>query len=274
MNKVSRLPIGIFDSGVGGLTVLKAVRERLGAESLIYLGDTARVPYGTKSKETVTHYAHQIAAHLLQEKIKLLVVACNTATALALSSLQTSFPDLPCLGVVEPGAQAAAKTSRTGQIVVLSTEGTKRSGAYHAAIKKHRPEAEVHSLGCNLLVGMVEEGWCEGPEAEAVVNRYIRQLQGIPFDTLVLGCTHFPLLAPTIHKGLPPDVTIVDSATTTALAVCDFLKSKNLLNTTAPQGRNQFFVTDAPDRFQRLAAGFLPDTDVGTVELVNLIPTP
>jgi glutamate racemase len=254
--------IGIFDSGLGGLTVYEALRKTLPHEDFIYLGDTARLPYGSKSRETVVRYAKQNAQRLIREDIKLLVVACNTASAQALPDLQKQLPHLPCLGVIEPGAKAAAKASATGQIVVLATEGTVRSGAYPTAIQRIKPTAQVHALACNLLVGLVEEGWCEGPEAEAVVQRYLRHLQNVQkvtFDTLVLGCTHFPLLANTIRKGLPPGVAIVDSASSVALDVRDYLKEKELTNAPERQGNNRFFVTDAPKRFQRLASRFLPD---------------
>ena len=269
-DNISSHPIGIFDSGVGGLTVYRALRKILPHEDFIYLGDTARLPYGTKSQATVTRYAHQIALRLLQENIKLLVVACNTATALALPSLQALLPDLPCLGVVEPGALAAAQASKTGQIVVLATEGAVRSCAYDDAIHRYRPEANVRGVACNLLVGLAEEGWCEGAEVEAVLVRYFRPLEGLSFDTMVLGCTHFPLLAPAIRRLIPADVALVDSAATTALAVRDFLEAKGLANSGADLGRDLFLVTDAPERFQRLAVRFLPETDVLGVETVNL----
>lgn len=265
-----RRPIGVFDSGVGGLTVYRDLREVMPREDFIYLGDTARVPYGTKSQEKVTEYSLQIASRLIEENIKMLVVACNTATALALSKLREVLPDLPCFGVIDPGADAAVRTSSTGNIVVLATEATVRSGAYKDSILKRRSDARVESLACNLLVVMAEEGWCDGAEADAVVARYLRQLDAVSFDTLVLGCTHFPLLARVIRSQLHSRISIVDSAATTALAVHDFLLANELSTDSKTAGRDKFLVTDAPDRFRRLAARFLPDTDVSEVEVVEL----
>jgi glutamate racemase len=222
-------PIGVFDSGVGGLTVLKALRDALPRENFIYLGDTARLPYGTKGAGTVTQYALQAAQLLMGYDVKILVVACNTATALALPSLQNLLPQLPCLGVIEPSARKAAELSATGRIAVLSTEGTARSGAYAAAIGRYRADAEVRQLGCNLLVALAEEGWCDGVEAESVIARYLHEL-GDDFDTLVLGCTHFPALAPTLRKLIRPEVPIVDSATATAEVVRCYLMEHALFN--------------------------------------------
>jgi glutamate racemase len=249
-------PIGVFDSGVGGLTVYKALTDLLPFERFIYLGDTARLPYGTKSPETVTDYASQAAEALLAENIKLLVVACNTASAQALPFLHKALAPLPILGVIEPGAEEAARVSSTGHIAVMATEGTVRSGAYAEAIKHHRPDVDVKMLACNLMVGMAEEGWCDGPEAEAIIGRYLREL-GNGFDTLVLGCTHFPLLAPTIRKLIGPSVHIVDSASTTARAVQGLLRAQGLLNSLPAQGKNRFLVTDSPTRFHALAQRFI-----------------
>ncbi len=263
--------IGVFDSGVGGLTVYRALRAALPQEDFVYLGDTARLPYGTKSGETIKHYAAQAAARLREEDVKLLLVACNTASAQALPDLRERHPDIPCLGVVEPGARAAAGSSATGRIVVLATEGTVRSGAYRDAIHRLRPDAQVRGLACNLLVALAEEGWCEGLEAEAIVSRYVRQLGDDPFDTLVLGCTHFPLLAATLRRLLPSSVAVIDSAQTTARAVTAYLAEHDLEQSEKGRsGRNLFLVTDAPERFLLLAQRFLPEIDVNGVELVAL----
>jgi glutamate racemase len=262
-------PIGVFDSGVGGLTVYKALREALPHEDFVYLGDTARLPYGAKSPETVAAYAQQAARLLMESGIKMLVVACNTASALAMPSLQTLLPALPCLGVIEPGAAETARASRTGRITVMATESTVRSGAYAAAIHRHRPDADVRMLACNLLVSLAEEGWSEGPEAEMVVKRYLRELDS-GFDTLVLGCTHFPLLAPVIRSLIGPDVAIVDSATTTASTVRQFLEARSLATSKQGNGRDRFMVTDSPERFARLAHHFLRQDIAGGVELAHM----
>jgi glutamate racemase len=224
-------PIGVFDSGVGGLTVLRALRAAMPDENFIYLGDTARLPYGTKSAETVVRYSLQCAAALIQRRIRCLVVACNTASASALDALRAHHPTLPVIGVIEPGAQAAVAASASQHIAVIATEGTVAGGAYQTAIHRLNPAARVTSRACSLFVSMAEEGWTEGPIAEAVARRYLNPIFGEPIfgdpifqsceapDTLVLGCTHFPTLVESIRAVLPPQVTIVDSAATTAAAV-------------------------------------------------------
>lgn len=230
-------------------------------EDFVYLADTARLPYGTKSPEAVTSYALQAARLLIEEGVKLIVVACNTASASALLSLKAQLPNLPCFGVIEPGAQAAAGLSPHGRIAVLATEGTVRSGAYETAIIRQKPFAHVRMLACNLLVSLVEEGWCEGPEAETVLKRYLQKLgaPGMDYDTLVLGCTHFPLLAPMIRKLIGPKIPIVDSAVTTAESVRAYLEAAKFRKPGSTPGQSRFFVTDAPERFSHLAARFVPD---------------
>ena len=199
-------PIGVFDSGIGGLTVYRALREALPHEDFIYLGDTARLPYGTKSKETVEHYTVGAARLLQKMGIKFLVVACNTASAHALGAVQREAPELPYYGVIAAGAEAAVKATRSGRIAVLATEGTVNSGAYADLICRLKPDVRVQMLACQMLVALAEEGWCEGVEAEAIVSRYLSNLEP-GYDTLVLGCTHFPLLAPVICKFCPPEVS-------------------------------------------------------------------
>jgi len=224
----TELPIGIFDSGVGGLTVLKALRERLPGEDLLYLGDTARLPYGTKGPDTVTRYAVQAAGHLVERGIKLLVVACNTASAVAMPALAAEFAPLPVVGVVEAGAEAAAAASQTGHIAVLATESTVRGGAYERAILARRPDARVYSQACSLFVALAEEGWVQGALVESVVREYLQPMlaekrrEGL--DCLVLGCTHFPLLKQAIAEVAGPDVKIVDSAETAAASVARMLE--------------------------------------------------
>jgi len=256
---ISSNPIGVFDSGFGGLTVYKALRDALPQEDFVYLGDMARLPYGTKSAATVAQYALQAAGYLTTENIKLLVVACNTASALGLPVLRKHLPLLPCFGVIEPGAEAAAAISSGGRIAVLSTEATARAGSYVTAIQRYRPKADVQGLGCSLLVSLVEEGWWDGVEAEAITRRYLRELgtPGTDYDTLMLGCTHFPPLTPLIRRLIGPDVPIVDSAVTTAVAVRRHLETTRQGNTQVGAGKSRFIVTDSPERFSQLAARFV-----------------
>ena len=217
-------PIGVFDSGVGGLTVLRALVRNLPAEDFVYLGDTARLPYGTKSPESIRRYALQAASLLRDRGVKCLVVACNTATAVALDALAQEFAPVPVLGVLEPGAAAACRATREGRIAVIATESTVRGGAYQAAIARRLPQAVVTARACPLFVALAEEGWTEGPVVDAVAHRYLDDLFGPAAgaaapDTLVLGCTHFPVLAPALRAMLGPRVAIVDSAETTAAAL-------------------------------------------------------
>jgi len=252
--------IGIFDSGVGGLAIYKALATGLPHENFIYLGDTARLPYGTKSPERVTEYTLQAAEALLREDIKLLVIACNTASAQALIALQETYPALPCIGMIEPSAREAARISHSGRIGVMATEGTVRSGAYVAVIKRLRPDAEIKMQACGLLVSMAEEGHCEGSEVETVIGNYLREL-GYDFDTLVLGCTHFLLMAPAVRKLVGSSVHVVDSAVVTARAVNEILIGEKLLNQSTTPGKRRFLVTNAPERFRKLACYFM-GTDI------------
>jgi len=244
--------IGIFDSGVGGLTVQRAVLDALPGADTLYLGDTARVPYGTKSAETVTQYSLRNARFLLGQGIDLLVVACNTASAVALPALRAAL-SVPVLGVVEPGARAAAAASRGGAIGVIGTPGTVASGAYQAAIRAVRPEARVVARACPLFVPLAEEGWTDPADeiVAGVVRRYLSPLAGEGIDTLVLGCTHYPLLKAAIAAALP-GVTLVDSAETVAAEV-----RARLGTSTGRAAVHRFFVTDAPERFLAVAGRFL-----------------
>ncbi len=277
----ARLPIGLFDSGVGGLTVLKALRQRMPCEDMLYLGDTARLPYGTKSSETIARYALQATSKLVERHIKLLVVACNTATSVALDTLREAYPGIPVIGVVEPGAQASCRASLQGRIAVIATESTIRGRAYHKAIHRLRPQAHIVGQACPLFVPLAEEGWVDGPIAESIAARYLdpifKPASGSDRvetpDCLVLGCTHFPLLARAIRNVIGPDVVIVDSAATTAFAVHQELDARGLIH---PQhgddcGTTRFLTTDDVPRFARTGGLFLgtpiaPDE----VELVDL----
>jgi len=255
-------PIGIFDSGVGGLTVFREIARALPHESLIYLGDSARVPYGTKSPETVTRYALQAAAHLLDRGIGMLVVAGNTATAAALPSLQAALP-VPVIGVVEPGARAAVERTR-GRVGVIATEGTVKSHAYTKAIHAIDPRIEVIESPAPLFVPLAEEGWANTHVAREVAEIYLEPLIDAGIDTLVLGCTHYPILRGTIEQVVGGAVAIVDSAETTAHTVA-------AARPPVPDGEPEytFLVTDAEERFRRVASEFL-GREVERLELVDL----
>ncbi len=248
--------IGVFDSGIGGLTVLKALAELMPNEDFIYLGDTARLPYGTKSAEVIRRYSRENTEFLLAKGIKVLVVACNTSSAVALDDIarQTS---VPVIGVIEPGARAAVKLSRSGKIGVIGTEATIGSGAYTATIRRMRPRAEIYTRACPLLVPLVEEGYLDNQIAEQVVAHYLGSLKSSGIDTLLLGCTHYPLLRDIIQRVLGDRVRIVDSATTTAAAVRDLLAAQRLGRKAGRGGTSSFFVTEAPDRFVRVGRRFL-----------------
>ncbi|MBI2434130.1 MAG: glutamate racemase [Candidatus Hydrogenedentes bacterium] len=259
--------IGIFDSGVGGLTVFQAVAARLPDEPIVYLGDTARVPYGTKSPETVVRYAQSCAGILLARGVKLLVVACNTASAFALDALRASV-EVPVIGVVEPGARAALGRTRNRRIGVIGTSGTVSSGAYLRAIRALSPDSEVFAQACPLFVPLAEEGWTEGEVPRAVAREYLRPLLNNAIDTLILGCTHYPLLARTIGAVSGPGVTLVDSAAETAQAVAATLEDLGLRAQSTGPARREFLVTDAPEVFTRVAKRFL-DAELHNVEWVD-----
>ena len=270
MNSQTRRPIGIFDSGVGGLTVLKAIRSRLPGENLVYLGDTARLPYGTKSPASIARYAEQATAHLLGADIKLLVVACNTASAVALESLRAALTPLPVIGVVEPGSEAAVAARPGGAHLVLATETTVRLGAYRAALSRLDPEADVRELPCELLVALAEEGWTSGAEAEAVVRRYLAAAEQSAYrpDTIILGCTHFPLLRDVIVKCAPAGTSVVDSARTTAEVVAAELGAGGAIS---GSGALKLYATDGATRFARVGGRFLGESLRATdIELVDL----
>lgn len=268
-------PIGVFDSGVGGLTVLKALVAQLPRERFVYLGDTARLPYGTKSPETVVRYALQAAEALADYGVKCLVIACNTASAMGLAAVSERIRDVPVIGVIEPGAEAACLASRSGHIAVLATEGTVRGGAYQDAIVRRRSDARVSAVPAQLFVALAEEGLCSGPIAESVARHYLEPLfnaraRGSRPDTLVLGCTHFPMVAEAIRAVAGPDVGIVDSAETTARYVRQTLESKDFA-ARAGEGSLRLLATDAADRFARIGSRFLErPIRPHEVELVDL----
>lgn len=248
--------IGIFDSGVGGLTVLRELTKALPQEDTIYFGDTARVPYGTKSPDTVIRYSQEIAAFLIKRDIKLLVVACNTASAVALPTLRKSLP-IPVVGVIEPGAKRAVEVTRSGVIGVIGTNGTIRSSAYSRAIKRLSPETSVLARPCPLFVPLAEEGWTDNEVATMTAHLYLDELREARVDTLVLGCTHYPLLKKTIADVMGPDVMLVDSAAETARTVTAILTEKQLLRPPAELGNHHYYVTDIPAGFIRVGNRFL-----------------
>lgn len=247
-------PIGVFDSGIGGLTVLKSLVDELPSEQFIYLGDTARLPYGTKSAEVIVRYSRENAEFLLARGIKMLVVACNTSSAVALDRI-ASETIVPVVGVIDPGARAAAKATHSGKIGVIGTEATIASGAYTRAIQKYRPKAEIYTRACPLLVPMVEEGFLDNEIAEKTVAHYLESLKESGIDTLLLGCTHYPLLRDLFRKVMGPHVRIVDSASATAFAVSEQLAALGLARGRR-RGAQSFFVTERPDRFVRVGRRF------------------
>ncbi len=275
---LARRPIGVFDSGVGGLTVLRALRAALPEEPFLYLGDTARLPYGTKSEHTVVRYALQAADELVGRDIKCLVIACNTASAAALPALQERYAELPVIGVIEPGARAACAGSSSGRIVVLGTESTVQGGAYTRSILRIRPDAQVSAIACSLFVALAEEGWTDGAVAMATATRYLaplREAGPAGPDMLVLACTHFPVLEPVIAAAVGPRLRIVDSAATTAAAVRTELGQRGLLRAgevgAGRRGELGFLATDGPARFASVGGRFLGEPIAADeVELIDL----
>ncbi len=255
MTDSSKRPIGVFDSGVGGLTVFRALERQLPDESLVYLGDTARVPYGPKSARTITRYSREAAVFLRGHDVKLIVVACNSASSVGLSAMHEQ--GTPVVGVIEPGARRAVERSRTGKIGIIGTRTTIGSGAYQRAVAALRPEAEVICAPCPLFVPLAEEGWTDNDVARATAERYLAPFREAGVDTLVLGCTHYPLLHDVIQQTMGDDVTLIDSAGVVAREVRDRLGRESSL--AAPVGQSaehHFFVTDAPEPFQQVAERF------------------
>lgn len=247
--------IGVFDSGIGGLTVAQEIARVLPGEDLIYLGDTARYPYGSKSAETVCRYSLENAQFLVEKGIKLLVVACNSAAATALDEIAASTP-VPVIGVVAPGAQAAVARTRNRKVGVIGTEATIASGAYTRALRRLAPDLEIYTRACPLFVPLAEEGWTDNEVAHTAAALYLNSLRRSGIDTLVLGCTHYPLLAGVIAAAMGPEVALVDSARTTADAVAASLRDSGLARD-GDGGTISFFVTDVPERFVKVGARFM-----------------
>lgn len=275
MKNVLEKSIGIFDSGIGGLTVLKEIIRVLPAEQTIYLGDTARVPYGTKSAETIKRYALEDAQFLIHQGIKLLVVACNTASSISIPSLRDKL-DIPIVEVIGPGAKKAAATTRLGKVGVIGTEATIKSDAYANQIKSFNRDIEVISKACSLFVPLVEETWDDGDDASCLselktiaVKRYLKELKEKGIDTLVLGCTHYPLLKDTIDSFMGEEVKLIDSAEETAEEVLKLIEGMKLRNHSTSKGHCKYFVTDAPERFIKLGKRFL-GTELEDVKQVEV----
>lgn len=255
-SKSPAAPIAVFDSGVGGVTVVSALQRALPSENILYLGDTARVPYGGKTQATIERYSMEVASLLLGEGAKMLVIACNSASALALARLRREF-SVPIVGVIEPGVEAALEWTKTGHVAVIGTKATIGSGAYAKALAARLPDVRVTSVACPLLVPLIEEGLLDDGITDAVLARYLAPVMSGDADTLVLGCTHYPLLAPAISKMLGGRITLVDSAANCARAVRGLLQEKGLLNDSSGSGRVQLAFTDPPDRFLEIAGTVL-----------------
>jgi glutamate racemase len=256
MNKHSQEAIGVFDSGLGGLTVVKELIHHLPNERIVYFGDTARVPYGTKSADTIIRYSREIVRALIKYKVKMVVVACNTASSLALDVLKKEF-DLPILGVIEPGARKAAGVTRNKRIGIIATSSTVKSGKYAQKIVQIDKNIVAISQACPLFVPLVEEGWFDHAVTYQVAQQYLGEMKKKRIDTLILGCTHYPLLKGVLHNVMGPKVQLVDSAREVALQVKELLTSKRLLRDRLSPSQHIFIVSDEPIQFQRLAMRFL-----------------
>lgn len=262
--------IGVFDSGIGGLTVVREIMRNIPDERIIYFGDTARLPYGNKSKETIIRFSRQIVHFLQTRDVKALVIACNTASAFALEEMQKEV-DIPIIGVVKPGAKVACRTTRNNRIGVIATKGTIASGLYTDFIHQIKPEAEVIGKACPLFVPLVEEGWRKDPVTREVAARYLAELKDKDIDTLILGCTHYPLLRSLIGELMGEKVTLVNPAYETALQLQELLQEKGIASDIKPQGENpyEFFVSDAAESFRDFANAILP-IDIDRAKKINI----
>lgn len=249
-------PIGVFDSGLGGLTVVKELIRQLPLEHIVYYGDTARVPYGTKSRESIIRFSGENTRVLLKRNVKMVVVACNTSSSYALGTLRKHF-DLPIVGVIDPGARKAAEVTRNRKVGVIATPATVNSRSYAQAIARYDRAIQVSSQACPLFVPLVEEGWLRKPVTAAVAREYLRSLRGSGIDTLVLGCTHYPLLKGVLKAVMGARVTLVDSAREVASEVKCILRDRNLLRTSGGRARRTFLISDRPQQFEKTAREFL-----------------
>jgi len=249
-------PVGVFDSGIGGLTVVKRIASVLPNESIVYFGDTARVPYGSKSNETVIEYAIQNAKLLMQKNVKAIVVACNTASSVALPELRKRFP-VPIIGVIEPGASLAIKSTKNKRIGVIGTRATIANKAYSEKLYKLLPDITVIEKACPLFVPLVEEGWHDHPATEVIAHEYLDELRKENIDSLILGCTHYPVLYKVISRVIGEEVQLIDSGIATADVVRETLSMHNLVTNSNAMGRMDFFVSDIPSTFKQIAELFL-----------------
>ncbi len=266
MNKKNK-PIGVFDSGIGGLTVLKEIVKEMPSEGTIYLGDTARVPYGIRSPETVIRYSLENTRFLFSKDIKLLVVACNTASSVSIDKIKNVVP-IPIIGVIEPGAKASVKTTKNKKIGIIGTEATVRSNAYTRLIKAIDISIEVSGFPCPLFVPLVEEGWTEGEIATLIAEKYLREIKHKGIDTLVLGCTHYPLLKKVISEVMGEGVSLIDSAVEVAKEVRTILETSGLIHEQKAKPVRDFYVTDSPDRFLKVGERFL-DNKIEHIALIT-----
>lgn len=270
MNEKREAPVGVFDSGVGGLTVAREIMRNLPSEKIVYFGDTARVPYGSKSKETILRFSRQIIRFMRTQDVKAIVVACNTASAFALDEIQEEI-EIPIIGVVKPGAKVAAGATRKKRIGVIGTEGTVGSHIYRDTIHNQNPDITVIEKPCPLLVPLVEEGWLKDPVTVEVASRYLGEMKEAQVDTLILGCTHYPLLRSTVGELMGPDVTLVNPAYETALGLKKMLEEKGLLNPGSAEEEfpYRFYVSDLAEKFQQFANSILP-FDVRMTKKINI----
>lgn len=264
-------PIGVFDSGVGGLTVAREIMRQIPNERIVYFGDTARVPYGSKSKDTITKYSRQIIRFLLTEEVKAIVVACNTASAFAVETMKKEF-DIPIIGVVKPGAKVAVETTRNGKIGLIGTEGTIQSGIYAELIRSCKPNVQVIGKACPLFVPLVEEGMWHDTITDQVAERYLECLKSQDIDTLIMGCTHYPLIRSTIQRIMGEHVNLVNPAYETAIELKRVLEREQLANiceVDSPSSMYRFYVSDAADKFKRVANSILP-FDITMTKQINI----
>jgi glutamate racemase len=270
-NDMKTAPIGVFDSGIGGLTVVREIIRRLPGENIIYLGDTARVPYGTKSSRTVIAYSHHNARFLVSKGIKMLVVACNTSSAVSLPSLSSEL-EIPVIGVIGPGAKKAGEVTKSGRVGVIGTPSTVKSSAYKKALEAISPDIEVFSRACPLFVPLADEGWTEGEISELIAKKYLAPFKEYDIDVLVLGCTHYPLLKPTIQKVMGGGITLVDSAEETAKEIERVLKERDFLNAGGEPPSREYYLTDVSDTFVSIAGRFLGEK-IENIEMVDITGT-
>ena len=270
MNEINQAPIGVFDSGVGGLTVAREIMRNLPNEKIVYFGDTARVPYGSKSKETVLRYSRQIVRFLRTQDVKAIVIACNTASAMALEEIQKEI-DIPIIGVIKPGAKVAAETTKNNRVGVIGTSATVGTHIYRELIQEINPEIEVIEKSWPLLCPLVEEGWLKDPITDMVLTRYLDELIQEDIDSLILGCTHYPLLRSTINRLVGDGINLVNPAYETALRLGELLRERGIAN----QGHEEeefpyrFLVSDMAERFTQFASTILP-FDVSAAQMVNI----